>query len=292
MRGNPLGVVPDSEGLDETTMRRIARELNQSETTFLSSLPEGSEANWRLRSFTAAGVEVFGAGHNALGAWWWLADSGRLQLDRERSIFHQLIGNHILPVEVVSRDRHPISIGMTQAQPVFGAVLDDPARVASSLGLLPEDLETQQTPQVVSTGAAHLLVPIRDRRSLGKCRPNSDRLTDVLRFVGGQGCYVFTMPSAVSGPTVDARFFNPSVGIWEDPATGSAAAPLACYLRARGALREHGLIVNQGIEMDRPSRIEVLLDNDRVRVFGSAVVAGEGRFYLSGSDGSSDRLGQ
>lgn len=278
--GNPLAVVPDSEDLDEATMRRIARELNLSETTFLSLPPDGTEADWRLRSFTAAGVEVFGAGHNALGAWWWLADSGRLQLGDQRSIFQQLIGNRVLPVEIVSRDHRPVSIGMIQAQPAFGTILDDPTTVASSLGLLQEELEPRQAPQVVSTGAAHLLVPVRDRSALEKCRPNFERLTDVLRSVGGQGCYVFTMPAALSGPTVFARFFNPSVGIAEDPATGSAAGPLACFLRARGALREQSLIVNQGIEMHRPSRIEVVLDHDRVRVFGRAVLAGEGRFYL------------
>ena len=68
LTGNPLSLVPDADGLDEAQMRAIAREFNQSETTFLrrSSLPE---ATVRLRSFTPTGAEVGGAGHNALGAW-------------------------------------------------------------------------------------------------------------------------------------------------------------------------------------------------------------------------------
>ena len=66
LSGNPLAVVAQAEHLDEPSMRRIAREFNQSETTFLLP-PRRAEADWRLRSFTASGSEVFGAGHNALG---------------------------------------------------------------------------------------------------------------------------------------------------------------------------------------------------------------------------------
>jgi hypothetical protein len=77
LTGNPLSIVPNSQALDEATMKRIAGELNQAETTFLSP---SKKADWHLRSFTAPGHEVFGAGHNSLGAWWWLADSGKLKL--------------------------------------------------------------------------------------------------------------------------------------------------------------------------------------------------------------------
>src|SRR5215467_3069396 len=77
LTGNPLSLMPDADGLDETQMRAIAREFNQSETTFLlrPSLPG---ATVRLRSFTPAGAEVGGAGHNALGAWLWLEAAGRI----------------------------------------------------------------------------------------------------------------------------------------------------------------------------------------------------------------------
>ncbi len=282
--GNPLAVVPDADAVDEKTMRQIARELNQSETTFLLRPPDASKADWRLRSFTAAGIEVFGAGHNALGAWWWLAESGSVRLNDERANFHQLIGDRTLPVEIVSRSGRPLSIGMTQTEPLFGATLEDSALVARALGIHEEDLKASTRAQVVSTGAAHLMVPVRNRDALAKCRPDSERLAGVLRSVDGQGCYVFTLDELASDPTAHARFFNPTVGIWEDPATGSAAGPLACYLRAQGILKTDSLIVHQGIEMQRPSCIEVHLENDQVRVFGSAVFAAEGRSQLGESD--------
>ena len=75
--GNPLALVVNAQDLAQPTMQRIARELNQSETTFLLP-PTKPQANWRLRSFTPMGAEVFGVGHNARGAWWWLAEAGHL----------------------------------------------------------------------------------------------------------------------------------------------------------------------------------------------------------------------
>src|SRR5437867_3582958 len=91
LAGNPLAIVPEGERLEESTMRLIAREFNQSETTFLLP-PRNNDAHCRLRCFTPAGQEVFGAGHNALGAWWWLAASGRLTLQGSGGIFMQGIG--------------------------------------------------------------------------------------------------------------------------------------------------------------------------------------------------------
>src|ERR1700685_4372373 len=77
LTGNPLALVPDADELTDVQMRTIARAFNQSETTFLLR-PSRSDAAWRLRSFTPIGTEVLGAGHNALGAWLWLADRERL----------------------------------------------------------------------------------------------------------------------------------------------------------------------------------------------------------------------
>src|SRR5499427_219418 len=90
LNGNPLSLVVDAEDLSRETMQQIAREFNQSETTFLLP-PTRPEADWRLRSFTPTGVEVSGAGHNALGAWWWLAQAGRLALADSATVFHQEI---------------------------------------------------------------------------------------------------------------------------------------------------------------------------------------------------------
>jgi len=155
LTGNPLSLMPDADGLDEAQMRAIAREFNQSETTFLlrPSLPE---ATVRLRSFTPAGVEVGGAGHNALGAWLWLETAGRVGTAGR---LRQEITGQVLPVEVVRTAGQPAMVWMDQSPPRFGAVAGDRAGLAGCLGLGERDLAPDEDARVVSTGAAHLLVP-------------------------------------------------------------------------------------------------------------------------------------
>ena len=164
LAGNPLSIVPDAQALDESTMKRIASELNQAETTFLFP---STKADWRLRSFTATGHEVFGAGHNSLGAWWWLADSGKLRLKDGSNWFTQEIGGQVLSVEVRSEGGHPEGIVLTQSAPLFGNMLADFSELSLALGLEKRDIDFRRAPiQVVSTGAGHLLVPVRNRRRL------------------------------------------------------------------------------------------------------------------------------
>ena len=134
LAGNPLAVVADCEFLDDATMKRIAREFNQSETTFVLPATR-TDATWRLRCFTPTGFEAFGAGHNALGAWWWIAQAGRVPLQDGRNMFHQQLGDRVLPVEVMAKDGQPRQIIMTQTAPQFGAILADEAGLALALGL-------------------------------------------------------------------------------------------------------------------------------------------------------------
>ena len=186
LTGNPLSLVPDADGLDEAQMRAIAREFNQSETTFLlrPSLPG---ATVRLRSVTPAGAEVGGAGHNALGAWLWMAAAGRLASPAAGRGLRQEIAGQVLPVEVVCEAGHPAVVWMDQSPPHFGAVAGDIARLAGCLGLGERDLLLEEDAQVVSTGAGHLLVPARDRGAVDRAAPDAPRLVPALRQVGAEG---------------------------------------------------------------------------------------------------------
>ena len=279
--GNPLAVVSDADELSPELMRRIAGELNQTETTFVLT-PAHPEADWRLRSFTAAGTEAFGVGHNALGAWWWLATSGRLTLDAPTRTFTQEIGGHALPVEVRSEQGRVIAVSMAQSDPVFGAVVEEVSPLASALDLGDAELSVGRLQaQVVSTGVPHLLVPVRDLGALGRARAKSAPLAAYLRSVGAQGCYLFCLDPLDPDAPAQARFFGPNVGIAEDPATASAAGPLAAYLVARKVASERRpVIVEQGGAMGRPSRIEVRVIGGGVRVSGNAVLVVEGRLRL------------
>jgi trans-2,3-dihydro-3-hydroxyanthranilate isomerase len=274
LTGNPLSLVPDADGLDEAQMRAIAREFNQSETTFLlrPSLPG---ATVRLRSYTPAGVEVGGAGHNALGAWLWLEAAGRLATGGG---LRQEIAGQVLPVEVLRTAGQPATVWMDQSPPQFGAVAGDRTGLAACLGLGGPDLLPDEDARVVSAGAAHLLVPAVDRAAVDRAAPDTPRLKSRLRQVGAEGCYLYSRdPVDAAGAVAYARFFNPTVGIAEDPATGTAAGPLAARLVAEGKIPDEStVIIEQGHALGRPSRIAVSVSGQRVRVGGSGLIVAEG----------------
>lgn len=278
LAGNPLALVPDADALDAATMAAIARELNQSETTFLVR-PDDPGADHRLRSFTPGGVEVFGAGHNAMGAWVWLALSGRL--DPARDTFVQQIGPDLLTVRVSRRAAQGAEVSVEQSAPRFlGEVTDRPA-LAAALGLDTGALAARPA-EVASTGAEHLLVPVRDGAGLDAAQPDTAHLRALLADVGAEGCYVYTLAvDPASGLDAAARFFNPTVGIAEDPATGTAAGPLAAVLVRDGIVRDPAaVVVEQGRRLGRPSRIRLAVDGPRVTIAGTGVVAAEGVLHL------------
>jgi trans-2,3-dihydro-3-hydroxyanthranilate isomerase len=281
LEGNPVAVVPDAGRLTESTMHKIAREFNQSETTFLLP-PIRSGADWRLRSFTPAGKEAFGAGHNTLGAWWWLAATGAISLKDSGARFTQEIGDSLLGVNVTCNSGQLVSVGMSQSPPQFGKVCEDLTQLAGALNLPIGDFATDTLPaQVVSTGAPHLLVPLRNRAATEKARPDFPRLASVLRSLEGEGCYLYSLDTARPDSIAHARFFNPTLGITEDAATGTAAGPLACQLVANHVAPDNSVVqIEQGYAMDRPSLIRVHVAGDAVQISGRCFISGSGSLQV------------
>ncbi len=253
LTGNPLAVVEDADALTEAQMRRIAGEFNQAETTFIM---RSLRADKKLRSFTAAGAEVGGAGHNALGAWLWLAEESRLGPIGAPRTFQQEIGSEILPIVLQSIDGRVVG-RMRQSPLQLLSPLDNFGPLASALGLAVDDILDQPRPRVAGTGATHLLVRLRDSAAVDRAKPAAEALLGVLRAAGGEGCYVYAH-DASSPDRAYARFFNPTVGLWEDAATGTAAGPLAAYLAHEGLIKET-LAIEQGTKMGRRSILSVRL---------------------------------
>lgn len=277
LQGNPVGVIPDADHLDDDTMRAIAREFNQSETTFVVA-PTVPTATVRLRSFTPNGSEVFGAGHNALGAWLLLVHLGRV---RPGGSLFQQIGPDLLPVEVSRDSRSRAVVSMAQSAPTFGRAFTDVGRLSRALGLVPSAIVSGQNAQVVSTGAGHLLVPVTDRTAVDGAIPDPVALTAILEEVGGEGCYLYSRYPRSEDAVAYTRFFNPIMGIAEDPATGTAAGPLIALLVARNQLPDDvTAIVEQGHAAGRPSRIRVSVHGGDVRVSGSGRVVADGNLHL------------
>jgi len=280
LAGNPLAVVPGAEGLDAERMQALAREFNLSETTFVLQA-RSLEATRRLRSFSPR-AEVFGAGHNALGAWWAILARGDLPLPEGETTLWQELGERVLPVSVTRASGQLRRIAMTQAPPRVGPDPPGLGALARALSLDRDALEVEGLePQVVSTGASHLLVPARGLADLARVRVDARELAALAKPLGCQGCYLFCLETREPSAAAHARGFFPGIGIDEDPATGSAAGPLAHYLVARERAREgEWLTIEQGDEMLRPSRIEARVTVDRVEVAGQCAILAEGALRL------------
>jgi PhzF family phenazine biosynthesis protein len=158
----------------------------------------------------------------------------------------------------------------------------EPAPLAAALGIdvaaLGAALELPLA-QVVETGAPHLLVGVRDRATVDSLSPDTAALRALLLAVGGEGCYVYSLDTGDPSTTAYARFFNPVAGIVEDPATGTAAGPLACLLHRHGVAGE-SVVIAQGHRIGRPSRLDVRLDGSTPVLSGRAVISATGTLRL------------
>lgn len=274
LSGNPLAVVEGGDNLCDATMQRIAGEFNQAETTFLL---QSTRADWKLRSFTANGSEVFGAGHNALGAWLWLGESGKLGPLQTPRTFTQEIGAHVLPITLELRDGRVH--GRTQQEALrLSSPLENLAPLAVALGLKESDILKSPAPRAADTGAAHLMVRVSDSAAVDRARPVAEELLAVLGSAAAEGCYIYAF-DAQAGKTAYARFFNPTVGLWEDAATGTAAGPLAAYLSTEGLLKGDHLAIEQGTMMGRRSILNIRL-TPRPELSGAGVITLRGKIRV------------
>jgi PhzF family phenazine biosynthesis protein len=149
--------------------------------------------------------------------------------------------------------------------------------LAAALGLRAADIAPTPAPRVADTGARHLLVRVIDREPVDRARASAPQLLAVLQGAGAEGCYLY----AYEAGRAYARFFNPTVGLWEDAATGTAAGPLCAYLGAEGLLgAEQALWVEQGVLMGRRSVLEIRLTPD-AEVSGGGVVVLRGELTLA-----------
>ncbi|MCZ7439815.1 PhzF family phenazine biosynthesis protein [Micromonospora sp. WMMC241] len=272
LTGNPLAVVTDADDLTDEQMAAVAVEFNLSETTFVRR-PTRPGADHALRCFTAGGDEVGGAGHNALGAWWWLVTVGAARAPGAV----QELGGQILPVHVDVTDE-VVTIGLDQGpaelaeSPVTGQV------VAEALtGGDPLRLDPALPPVTGSVGSTHLLVALASRRDVDAADPYGPALARVLAAAGAEGCYVYSR--ADDGHDAYCRFFNPTVGIAEDPATGTAAGPLAAHLHRHGLVGDRARFL-QGHAMGRPSVLTVDVTPAGTRLTGRCALAATGELHL------------
>ena len=276
--GNPLAVFTDGDGLSDEEMQIIAREMNLAETVFVQK-PTDDRALARLRIFTT-NQELKLAGHPVVGTWFLLAELGVVPAQEGGVHVMQQTGAGVLPVEIRFKDGRPSRVTMTQTEAAFKNPKIKKVALAKALGLSPKDLSSNLEPECVSTGIFNLMVPLKSRSSLSKIEMN---MGDLRRLLGKNSTMAYCF--ALSG---NGKAFSRGMLPWElyeDPATGSAAGSLGAYLVKHGKLAPgQTLNILQGVEMGRPSEIEVEIStkgqNLVPRVSGAAVRVFEGTFPL------------
>ncbi len=285
--GNPLAVILDARGLTSEQMLQVTREFNYSETTFV--LPaEDPGTTKRVRIFTPGGEVPF-AGHPTVGTAIALVFSGDVEAPSDT--VRVVLGENVGPVPVTVRLREGVPEWAqlsTAVMPVEQPAMDRTV-VAELLGLAASDFMANEgyAPTATSCGLPFLIVPLASREAVERVRVNDTVFAQTLRGTSCAMIMVFAMVHDVPGVDVHCRVFCPDDGVPEDPATGSANAALGGYLAARtprtGTLR---WVSQQGLEMGRPSRLEIEVDKrpdgdiTAVRVAGNAVLMSEGRLRV------------
>jgi trans-2,3-dihydro-3-hydroxyanthranilate isomerase len=276
LEGNQLAVFTDGSALTTEQMQAIAHETNLSETTFIipRSFEETKAKGHRVRIFTV-NEELPFAGHPTLGAAWVLRGIG----GADEIVLDLNVGK--VPVRFSSENGQPFG-EMRQRDPEFGQIHSREA-VARAVNLKPEDIADDVPIHTVSTGMAFVIVPIQKLATLQKLSFAYNSVVEYLAKTDGKFLYFVSRETIDPQARLHARmiFYN-----GEDPATGSAAGCTAAWMAIHGiAKSDERVLIEQGIEAHRPSRIFVRADKtgDRVinvRVGGQAVEVARGELYF------------
>lgn len=264
LEGNQLGVFTDARGFDAAAMQRLARELNFAETVFL--LPPGQNGDLCIRIFTPRNELPF-AGHPVLGAAFVAASA---------------LGGDVVRLETES-GTVAVEVERTSGEVVFGRFArpapswepyEAEAELLAALGVQGSLLPVEAYPN----GPIHVYVALENENAVAAVRPDFTALGELSNV--GANCF------AGSGARWTTRMFAPSMGVPEDPATGSAAGPLAMHLARHGWI-EFGeeIEIHQGAQIGRPSVLFARARGDAtsidtVEVGGSAVIVAHGEYRL------------
>ncbi|CDZ68198.1 Phenazine biosynthesis protein PhzF family [Neorhizobium galegae bv. orientalis] len=291
LAGNPLAVVLDGDNLADETMQAIAKEMNLSETVFVQSSPNAAYAA-RLRIF-APGKELPFAGHPTVGTAVALAElnhssGGQTDLDLV-CVLEENVG----PVRCAVRFRAG-EAGFAEfdlpRKPVRIELPLDRQGLADALSVKSTDIGFENhVASIWSAGVPFLMIPLHNLATVQNLEFDTALWEKAAPFVEGSlaSAYVYCRSGVNHQAKFHARMFSPDMGISEDPATGAAVAALSGAIRHFDALPDghHPVLVEQGVEMGRPSLIHLHIDVKegeiaRARIGGQAIKVAEGTLYL------------
>lgn len=276
--GNQLAVFTDAATLSEAQMQRLAKEINYSETTFITS-PDLRNGGYDVRIFTPKKELPF-AGHPTLGTAY-IIQKTIINNPIETVKLNLKVGQ--IPVTWHNIDNAVEVLWMRQKPPTFHQKLDATA-VAPVLGLDLDEIDSRYPVQEVSTGIPFIIVPLKTHESLKKIRVNREKYFDLVENTQAKEILVFCPETYAPDNDLSVRVFAEYLGIPEDPATGSANGCLAGYLVEYAYFGEKpvDVRVEQGYEIGRPSLLLLKAqkngDTIEVSVGGKVVMVAKGEF--------------
>jgi trans-2,3-dihydro-3-hydroxyanthranilate isomerase len=287
LEGNALAIFTDARGLSASEMQALARETNLSETTFIiPRAPEiERERGVQVRIFLTT-EEISFAGHPTLGTASWLYCHHPIFQDAELIMLDLGIGLISVRFTAPQDCEQGVFGTMQQKDPIFGEIRnsrEDRDSIAAALGLSPDELDPDLPAQVVSTGMSFCVVPLRSLEVAARLRISPQIARTYLNRIGTKFFYCITRAHANAAADWHARM---QFDTGEDPATGSASGCAIAYLVRHGAAASgQPIVIEQGIEILRPSRIHVsaTFENGSVtKVFvgGRTIPVASGRFFL------------
>lgn len=275
--GNAAAVILDADDISDTDKQIIAREMNLSETVFVS---RSEVADFKLQFFTPR-QETALCGHGTVAAFYTLGFIGKIKSGSHGASVRveQETKAGILPIEVFfDKDLLPDEIMMYQTLPDFIESEINRNDIAEILGISTNSFVSEYPLKIVSTGRPKLFIPIINRDILYGIKPNFDNMADYCIRKSITGFHLFTFDTHLSDSITTARHFAPSAGVNEDPVTGIAAGALGCYLseyRKEADDTSFNFQMEQGFNLGRNGiiRVEINKENKKyksVKVGGKA----------------------
>jgi predicted PhzF superfamily epimerase YddE/YHI9 len=299
--GNPAGVITEADGLSRDMMQKIAGEMNLSETAFVS-MAETEDTLFRIHFFTPS-EEVDLSGHVTIATCFALVEEGRIPL--ENGVTKMFLDTNIgrLPVDIYFQRSSElgapadgdegtvplvvdgITIGSLEKimmhQPIKGFRPSNVpiGEISAILGIDEDEIFGSGLPlEIVSTGLSQLMVPVKRKETVLSMNPDLIKLALMNKKVGIDTNHIFTLDTFNTESVSYSRHFAPAVGMWEDPATGTAAAGLGTYLIRHGVVTSCSMVMEQGKEIDSLANILVEVDEaageiSSVQIGGLAVTS-------------------
>lgn len=299
--GNPAGVITEADGLTIETMQKIAGDMNLSESAFVT-IPESKNTSFRIRYFTPS-EEVDLSGHVTIATCFALIEEGRIPLLDGVTRVNLETNIGIMPIDIhFHKDRCTglsacdsdncvaLSVGGKHTGILEKIMMHQPIKqyrqsnipigeIADILGVEGGEISKTGLPlEIISTGLEQLMIPVKSKETILNMHPDLIKLGVINRKFKIHTNHIFTLDTFSSDCVAYSRHFAPAVGMWEDPATGTASAGLGTYLMRHGVITSDSIIMEQGNDIECLARILVEIDQDSletgfVRIGGLAAIS-------------------